>query len=224
MYEFLNQVLSSSYGIYMFCLGSYLLGSISGSMLLGAIKGVDIRKKGSGNAGATNALRTLGPLFALGVMVIDVLKGFFPVYVIMHCNADNLELYTVLVASCAVLGHVYPLYYKFKGGKGAGTLMGVILALFPQSFIYILLSWLIILILTGYVGLSTILAGISFVIATYFLYEPNLGFSIFTAPFGIFAIGVALFLIFTHRDNIKRMLSGNENQFKKIMIFRKKQD
>ena len=221
MYEFLNQLLSSTYGIYILCLVSYLIGSVSGSMLLGSFKGIDIRSKGSGNAGATNALRTVGPFFAFGVMSIDVLKGFIPVYITAHCTSEYLELYQVLVASCAVLGHVYPIYYKFKGGKGAGTLMGVILALFPQSFIYILLSWLIILILTGYVGLSTILAGISFVISTYFLYCPNLGITIFITPFGLFAIGVALFLIFTHRDNIKRMLDGSENQFKKIMIFKK---
>lgn len=221
MYEFLNQLLSNSYGIYILCLASYLIGSISGSMLLGSFKGIDIRSKGSGNAGATNALRTVGPLFALGVIFIDVLKGFIPVYIIIHCTTEYLELYKVLIASFAVLGHVYPIYYKFKGGKGAGTLMGVILALFPQSFIYIFLSWLIILIFTGYVGLSTILAGISFVITTYFLYDPNLGFGIFTTPFGFFTLGVALFLIFTHRENIKRMLNGSENQFKKIMIFKK---
>jgi len=217
MYE----LLSNSYGIYILCLVSYLIGSISGSMLLGSFKGIDIRSKGSGNAGATNALRTVGPFFALGVMSIDVLKGYIPVYIIALCTIEQIELYKVLVASCAVLGHVYPIYYKFKGGKGAGTLMGVILVLFPQSFIYILLSWLVILILTGYVGLSTILAGISFVIATYFLYQPNLGINIFITPFGLFALGVALFLIFTHRENVKRMLDGSENQFKKIMIFKK---
>ena len=81
MYEFLNQLLSSTYGIYILCLVSYLIGSVSGSMLLGSFKGIDIRSKGSGNAGATNALRTVGPFFALGVMSIDVLKGFIPVYI-----------------------------------------------------------------------------------------------------------------------------------------------
>ena len=199
-------------------IGCYLLGSISGSVVLGKIKHIDIRKKGSGNAGATNAFRTVGPVFALGVMIVDVMKSFIPIIIMAHnFNEYNLsETHLVLCGLAAVLGHVYPVFHQFKGGKGAGTLVGVVLGIFPHYMHYILLLWIFILILTGYVGLSTMIAGVGLVIATY-LYYPNGILS----PFGYFTIGVALFLIFTHRSNIKRMLSGEENRFEKIMLLKK---
>ena len=201
---------------------SYLLGSISGSMVLGKVRGVDIRTMGSGNAGGTNAFRTIGPLFALGVVMIDILKGVVSVSLIsnfnFYSNIDiNLISYMpVLCGIAAVLGHVYPIYYNFKGGKGAGTLIGVVLAIFPYSFPFVLMCWLLIVIFTGFVGLSTILAGISLVVITYLKY-PQTIFS----EFGYFTIAVSLFLIYTHRENIVRMIKGEENQFKKIMIFHK---
>ena len=199
-------------------IGCYLLGSISGSVVLGKIKRVDIRKEGSGNAGATNAFRTVGPVFALGVMIVDVMKSFIPIKIMAHnLNVYNLsETHLVLCGLAAVLGHVYPVFHQFKGGKGAGTLVGVVLGIFPDYMHYILLLWIFILILTGYVGLSTMIAGVGLVIVTY-LYYPNGILS----PFGYFTIGVALFLIFTHRSNIKRMLSGEENRFEKIMLLKK---
>ena len=119
------------------CILSYLIGSISGSMVLGKLKGVDIRKMGSGNAGGTNAFRTVGPLFALGVIFIDILKGYISVIYISQLNfiyepIINLnEIVNITCGISAVLGHVYPIYYNFKGGKGAGTLIGIIAALFP---------------------------------------------------------------------------------------------
>jgi len=199
-------------------IGCYLLGAISGSVVLGKIKRIDIRKQGSGNAGATNALRTVGPVFALGVMIIDVMKSFIPIIIMANnLNEYNLsETHLVLCGLAAVLGHVYPIFHQFKGGKGAGTLVGVILAIFPQSFIYMLLLWIFILILTGYVGLSTMIAGVGLIVVTYFCYPNGI-----LSPFGYFTIGVALFLIFTHRSNIKRMLNGEENRFEKIMLLKK---
>ena len=189
----------------------YLLGSISGSLVIGKIKNVDIRKMGSGNAGATNAFRTQGVLFSLLVMIIDVTKGYIAVSII----AVDLNIIQILLCGvAAVLGHVYPIYYNFKGGKGAGTLIGVLLALFPAYFfIVLLLIWIIIIILSGYVGFSTIIAGISFPILLYYtqpitIYDPKF----------IFAILIALFLIFTHRENVFRMIKGKENQFKKAML------
>ena len=116
----------------------------------------------------------------------------------------------------AVLGHVYPVFYGFKGGKGAGTLVGVVLAIFPYSVPIIFLVWIIILVLTGYVGLSTMCAGISLVGITYFKYDSTIA-----SEFGYFTIIISIFLIYTHRDNIKRMIAGEENQFKKVMIFKK---
>ena len=198
---------------------SYLLGSISGSMLLGKFKGIDIRKMGSGNAGGTNAFRTMGGVFALGVFSIDVLKGFISVKFLPFINlGSNLSIdLTILCGISAVIGHVYPLYYGFEGGKGAGPLLGILLALFPSFLIIGLPIWLIVLILSGYVGFSTILAGIILPISTACYFEGGLG-----TPFGAFTIIISLFIIFTHRSNINRMRIGNENRFEKAMIFRNK--
>ena len=203
---------------------SYLLGSISGGMLMGKIKHVDLRKMGSGNAGGTNAFRTMGAQFALAVLFIDVIKGFIAVQFVPQLNINryltgseiNMEILSIVCGCAAVLGHVYPLYYKFKGGKGAGTMVGVLLALFPAGLAICLLFWGVSLILTGYVGFSTIIAGIILPISTAFYFEGGLGTS-----FGIFTMTVSLFIIFTHRSNIRRMLGGNENRFEKVMIFRK---
>jgi len=202
----------------------YLLGSVSGSMLMGKLKGIDIREMGSGNAGGTNAFRAMGTTFALGVLFIDVLKGFIAaIFVpllqlggILTTNIIDIELLHILCGTGVVLGHVFPIYYGFKGGKGAGTMVGVLAALFPVSLVFCFILWLIILIFTGYVGLSTIMAGIILPIFTAFNFEGGLG-----TPFGIFTMIISLFIIFTHRSNIQRMLNGNENRFEKAMIFRK---
>ena len=212
-----------TFQIIINCILSYLIGSISGSMVLGKLKGVDIRKMGSGNAGGTNAFRTIGPIFALGVIVIDILKGYIAVIYISQFNFMNYanvisnEIITITCGISAVLGHVYPLYYNFKGGKGAGTLMGIIAALFPfKSLMYAVGSWIIVLVFTGYVGLGTIIAGITLAINAYIIFIGT-EFS----EYIYFAVLMALFIIFTHRTNIYRMLSGNENQFEKVMIIKK---
>ena len=206
-----------------FCI-SYLLGSISGGMLMGKIKHVDLLKMGSGNAGGTNAFRTMGTKFAFAVLFIDVIKGFIAVKFVSQLNINefipigeiNIEILSIACGFAVVLGHVYPLYFKFKGGKGAGTMVGVLLALFPTGLALCLLFWGVSLILTGYVGVSTIIAGIILPISTAFYFEGGLGTS-----FGIFTMIISLFIIFTHRSNISRMIVGNENRFEKIMIFRR---
>ena len=203
---------------------SYLLGSVSGSMLMGKLKGTDIRKMGSGNAGGTNAFRTMGATFALGVLCIDVLKGFIAVKFvpflklggILTTNSIDIELLHIVCGMGTVMGHVYPIYHGLKGGKGAGTMVGVLAALFPMYLIIGIPIWLMVLVFSGYVGLSTIMAGIILPISTAFYFEGGLG-----TPFGIFTMIISLFIIFTHRSNIRRMLDGNENRFKKAMIFRK---
>jgi len=205
--------------IFIITLLSYLIGSISGSMILGKLKGVDIRTMGSGNAGGTNAFRSIGPLFALGVVIIDILKGYISVIYISDLSffIDNplitFEYKQVICGIAAVLGHVYPLYYKFKGGKGAGTLIGIVGALFPEAVLSSLLSWIISLIFTGYVGLSTMLAGIVLTITVFFI--PNI-----SSIYFYFSLVMSLFIIFTHRSNIMRMIEGNENRFEKIMLFK----
>ena len=195
---------------------SYLVGSISGSIVLGKLKGIDIRTMGSGNAGGTNAFRTVGVFFALGVIFIDILKGIVAVIFISKLNLFspvNHELITISCAVSAVLGHVYPVYYKFQGGKGAGTLIGIIAVLFPlKCLIFAICSWIITLIITGFVGLSTIIAGVVLSTGAYYLEV--------STNYFYFSLIMSFFIIFTHRSNIIRMLRGEENQFKKIMLFK----
>ena len=194
---------------------SYLIGSISGSMVIGKFKKVDIREMGSGNAGGTNAFRTQGALFALGVIIIDIFKGFAATYYIGMGFGDVSSL-SLTCGFASVIGHIYPIYHQFKGGKGAGTLIGVLLAL-PLSGIVIptlILIWLVILVITGYVGLGTIITGISFPIYLYL-------FNNQVPELMIFGMLCSILIIFTHRSNIIRMYRGEENQFEKIMIFKK---
>ena len=187
---------------------SYLLGSISGSLILGKLWKVDIRDLGSGNAGGTNALRSVGILFGLLTFIIDLTKGIIPAYLAQ----DSIPM-MLLCGFSAMLGHVYPIFYNFKGGKGAGTLLGVLVVALPVATLYIISTWCIILILTGYVGLSTMLAIFSLLVYS----------MIYTSyPFIIFSACAFLFIIYTHRSNIQRMKEGNENQFSKVMIFKRK--
>ena len=194
---------------------SYLIGSISGSMVIGKFKKVDIREMGSGNAGGTNAFRTQGTLFALGVIIIDIFKGFAATYYIGMGFGDVSSL-SLTCGFASVIGHIYPIYHQFKGGKGAGTLIGVLLAL-PLSGIVIptlILIWLVILVVTGYVGLGTIITGVSFPLYLYL-------FSNQVPELMIFGMLCSILIIFTHRSNIIRMYRGDENQFEKIMILKK---
>ncbi len=195
---------------------AYLLGSISGSLLLGRFRGVDIRNQGSGNAGGTNALRTQGLRFALGVVIIDIGKGVLAAAVIPALPwFTNLEQSDqIFAAACgfaAVIGHCYPLWHGFRGGKGAGTLIGVLLVLAPLYLIPVLLVWVISLVLTGFVGLSTVLAVVSMVPISVLI-------STSTPGLKWLAIAAAILLVFTHRENIRRMINGTESRFEKARI------
>ena len=202
----------------------YLLGSLSGAMLMGKLKRIDIREMGSGNAGGTNAFRTMGATFALGVLFIDVLKGFIAVKILPSLEVGSIltaytietELLHIVCGIGVVIGHVYPIYHGFKGGKGAGTMLGVLLALFPDYLMIGIPIWLAILVFTGYVGLSTIIVGIAFPICTLIFYTKG-----FSSPFGFFSLMVPVLFIYTHRLNISRMIAGKENRFERIMVFRR---
>lgn len=205
--------------IFIKLLVSYLIGSVSGSMVMGKIKHVDIRTMGSGNAGGTNAFRTMGAFFALGVIIIDIAKGFIPTkfvsnMLIFESTSMSPDLLAILCGVVAVIGHVFPVYHGFKGGKGGGAGIGLVLAIHPMAMVVALTVWIINLILTGWVGLGTMLAAISIAIYGYLVPCENIYFL-------NTAIAIAVFIIYTHRSNIKRMLSGNENQFEKAMIFHK---
>ena len=195
---------------------SYLLGSLMGGLILSKLKGgLDIRTVGSKSAGATNALRAFGKAFAAGVFLIDILKGLLAVIVIaiLPWPAESqtiisVEWLQVFCGLAAFFGHLYPVFFGFKGGKGVATLLGVMLGLSPTILLAALVGWVIIHLSTGYVGLASIVGGI---VAALFagLWHPG----DFLSPLGIFTLISAGLLIFTHRSNIQRLLSGTEHRF-----------
>lgn len=200
---------------------AYLLGALLGSLILGRLRGVDIRGMGSGNAGATNALRTQGRLFGLAVLVIDVGKGalavwWLPTALLPGVGLDpelSREWLTLACGFAVIVGHVYPVWFGFHGGKGAATVVGVVAALDPRLLVPMLLSWFVVLVLTGYVGLATMLCGAALVVAAYLL-EPG------NAPLLGFCVLVAAFVVYTHRSNIARMWAGKENRVRRLWLFR----
>jgi glycerol-3-phosphate acyltransferase PlsY len=200
---------------------AYLFGSVIGSLLLGQLKGVDIRMQGSGNAGGTNALRTQGWTFALGVIVVDVGKALLAVGWLPAADLPGIGLepgvdrdwLAVVCAVAVVLGHVYPVWYEFRGGKGAATLVGAVLVLAPAALVPVLGVWLLTVVLTGYVGLATMLGT-----ATLPLY-----FALGAAPrppFVLFGVLMAAFIVYTHRSNVQRMRAGSENRARRLWLLR----
>jgi glycerol-3-phosphate acyltransferase PlsY len=200
---------------------AYLLGTVLGSMVLGRLRGVDIRTQGSGNAGATNAMRTQGRAFGLAVLVIDIVKGivavrWLPTAELTFVAVDpavSREWLTVGAAFAVILGHVFPVWYEFRGGKGVATVLGAVGAIEPRLLLPLVGSWLVVVLLTGYVSLASMLSGVALVGAVYWLEPGNL-------PLLIFAVSVTVFVIFTHRANIARLRAGQENRARKLWLFR----
>ena len=196
----------------------YLLGSISGSLLLGRLRGVDIRQQGSGNAGGTNALRTQGPWFALGVVVIDVGKAALAAWAGGYGIADERHALVValLAGAGAAVGHVWPLYFGFRGGKGVAAVLGALLVLWPVGVLTMLGVALLVLTITGYVGLSSILASAALIPAAV-LYAPEPHRTVWIVA----GVVVASFVLFTHRSNVHRLRSGTEHRFEKVRVLGK---
>ena len=198
---------------------AYLLGSLLGSLVLGRLKGVDIREQGSGNAGGTNALRTQGWSFALGVIVIDVGKALLAVGVLPGLDLPLVGIdpslarswVAVACASAVVLGHVYPVWYEFRGGKGAATLLGAVAVLAPAALLPVLVVWLGCVMLTGFVGLGTMLGTLS--LPAYFAVARH-----GDLPLLAFGIVMAAFVVYTHRENIARMRAGTENRARRLWL------
>ncbi len=190
---------------------SYLLGSLSGSLLLGRLRGVDIRSAGSGSAGGTNALRTQGAWFALGTVLIDVGKGALAAWLALRFLPPGSSPYwPYACAFAAAVGHVWPVFHGFRGGKGAATLVGGMAVLWPQLIPPALLVWLLSLLWSGYVGLSTILAGIA-VLLTALMWNAD-------PPRLAWSAAIAAFLLFTHRANIARLRRGTESRFERARL------
>jgi glycerol-3-phosphate acyltransferase PlsY len=201
---------------------SYFIGSLMGAMIVGKLRGgVDIRTMGSGNAGGTNALRTQGAVFAAGVVIIDIGKGFIGAGVVPGLElpfipADPMVSRNWLTLCCAVasvFGHVWPIYHRFRGGKGAATLVGTLIVVGPELILPLLLVWAWVLVMSGYVGLATMAAAASLPIWIGFTRLPA------DQPLFIYCAVMAMFVARWHRSNIQRMRAGTEHRNTKLMIF-----
>jgi glycerol-3-phosphate acyltransferase PlsY len=195
---------------------SYLLGSVATAVWTGKLfHGIDVREHGSGNAGATNVIRILGWKTGIPVLLIDVLKGWvaamLPVFFTLGGEGTALLTnYQILAGVAVVIGHIFPIFAGFHGGKGVATIFGVLLAIHPLLTISCLGVFLCVMLITGYVSLSSMSAGVAFpIFLLLFFNTPSLFFK-------IFSILVAIALIYTHRKNILRLLKGEETKlFKK---------
>ncbi|QPA23447.1 glycerol-3-phosphate 1-O-acyltransferase PlsY [Mammaliicoccus fleurettii] len=189
--------------IALLFIASYLIGSIPSGYLIGKIFfKKDIREYGSGNTGATNSFRVLGKPAGFAVTFFDIFKGFIVVFL---PALFNVEIHGLLVGIFAIIGHVYPIYLKFRGGKAVATSAGVLLAVNPILLLILALIFFIILKLTKYVSLSSIIAAICCVIGSFFISDYILL---------ITSIAVSVLLIYRHSSNIKRIIKGTEPKIK----------
>jgi glycerol-3-phosphate acyltransferase PlsY len=209
---------------------SYLLGALIGSLIVGRLRGgVDIRTLGSGNAGGTNALRTQGKAFAFWVLLIDIGKGIIATRLIaslplaalgisgtsaVAAEADALRAWLPVACGFAcILGHVYPVWHGFRGGKGVATLIGVLFGLDAFLLLAVTLTWLVMTMLFGFVGLASMIAAASVpVFVDLSGMQPHL-------PLLTFGIAITLLVVFTHRTNIARMRAGTEPRARRLWLF-----
>jgi len=199
------------FGLMIF---AYFLGGIPTSYIFGKVfKKIDIRKYGSGNVGATNALRVLGAKMGIITLIIDIGKGFLPVFISKiifkryHIPAN--DIYFILIGLSAIFGHIFSIYLSFKGGKGVATSAGVFLSLIPIPFLAAFVSFFIIVTLSKYVSLGSIVASVVLVIAELI---DNFGNSFSNVEYLVFTVIIALFIIIRHKSNIQRLIKGNENK------------
>lgn len=192
---------------------AYLLGSVSTAVIVSKLFfRMDVRDHGSGNAGATNVVRVLGWKAGIPVMLIDILKGWFAVWAGTRwfgtgIDPSALEYFRIGMAVAAVLGHVYPVFAGFRGGKGIATLLGVGIALFPVSIWIPFGLFFAVLFITGYVSVSSMFAAGTFWIVDIFIFHQQ------HPALMALTILIGLFVLFTHRKNIKRLIKGEENRF-----------
>ncbi len=193
---------------------AYLLGSIPSAVWIGKkYYGIDIREHGSKNAGTTNMLRVLGRRAALPVFALDFLKGFAAVTIIGMLKYDDsisdmwLINFKIIAVFAAVLGHIFPIFAGFRGGKGVATLVGAVTGIHPPVVLLCFGVWVVMLIVFHYVSLASMVAGCCFPIFT--LVSPKVNESI---PFVVFSFVIAILLIYTHRKNIERLKSGTESK------------
>jgi glycerol-3-phosphate acyltransferase PlsY len=198
---------------------AYLIGSIPTSVWVSkSVFNFDIRDYGSGNAGATNSFRVLGPKWGSFVMFVDVLKGVIAtsLYILIPYYLTN-ELartnFMIILGLVAVVGHIFPIWAGFRGGKGVATILGMALAIQPAVALLCLVVFAFTLLTTRFVSLSSMLAGVAFMVLILFIFDEK------ETLYRLFAIIVAFLVIVTHQKNITRLMNGTEN---KVPLFRKK--
>ena len=182
---------------------SYLLGAAPfGLMFSKLLSGVDVRTIGSGNIGATNVLRAAGKKAAILTLLADVLKGLIPVLLVKSVFHDDIA--TVLSGAAAVLGHNFPVYLKFKGGKGVATSYGVVLAVAPWIGVFCLLIWLLVAYIWRFSSLAALISFAGYPVLTFFIISPQ------SRPYNSLSLFIFSMIYYRHRENIKRLLSGTE--------------
>ncbi len=197
---------------------SYLLGSFSPGFLAGKIAGVDVRNQGSGNVGATNVLRVLGKGYGYSVFFLDAFKGFLAVRVALGIGSrtgvwpDHVEYLGIMAALFCVIGHTFPVWLRFKGGKGVATSAGAIFGLVPIAAIAIFLIWVLIFEITRYVSVASIIAATALPITVGVLLRMKM-----VQGIGLlyFTIGMTVLVIWSHRSNFARLLAGTEQRFER---------
>ena len=182
---------------------SYLLGSIPTGYIVGAMAGVDIREVGSGNVGATNVARTVGKKRGLLTLIADVAKGFVPVFIAGRLDLSQTAI--ALTAIAAFLGHLYPMFLKFRGGKGVATALGVLLALAPMATLILIAVFAVVAVSSRFVSLSSIVAALAAPIVLW-----SLSYSLTVIATGVF---LAVMITLRHRENIQRLLEDTEPKF-----------
>lgn len=181
---------------------SYLIGSIPFGYIIARIWNIDIRRHGSGNIGATNVFRTLGPFPGVLVFALDLLKGALAIYLISLIT--NRPEIIILAGLCAIIGHTFPIFLKFKGGRGAATGLGVLLGIAPEIFLAAIVVAILIIVITRYVSLASIITPILITIAFILFKKP--------LPYTIVVGLVAGLIVFRHIPNMKRLLNRTENR------------
>lgn len=193
----------------VFVIIAYLFGSLPCGVWLGKVtKNIDIREHGSKNSGATNAYRILGPKYGIMVLILDALKGYIPLYLASVFGVDG--VYLVILGLVAILGHSFSFFLKFKGGKGVATSLGVFLFLMPHVILVLIIVFIVVVAISGYISLASIICSALLPILAFFLPVRDV-----TARFPLVGISliVGIFVIYKHKANIGRLMEGKENKF-----------
>lgn len=199
---------------------AYLLGSIPSAVWVGrAFFGIDVREYGSGNAGATNTFRVLGPKAGVPVLIMDIAKGWMAVQLATYFgdympSTQQFINFKLVLGVAALLGHIFPVFAGFRGGKGVATLLGILWGINPPAALICLIVFLIVFLSTGYVSLGSMSGAVSFPFIVMWWFNETV------VSMNVFSVAIPILVLITHQKNIERLLKGVES---KVNLFRKKQ-